>query len=62
LLDDDTWLNRLLQEAIAPPKRLSLTLLKARILFVDYKQLSFPLHDLAINTSFFNGSSDFHNK
>jgi hypothetical protein len=42
-------------------KRLSLTLLKAGILFVDNEQLSFPLHDLAINTSFFNGSSDFHN-
>ena len=39
---------------------LSLALFKARILFVDYVQLAFPAHDLAINASFFDGCSYFH--
>lgn len=39
---------------------LSLALLEAGVLLVDHEQFSFPLHDLAINTAFFNGSSNFH--
>lgn len=39
---------------------LSLALLEARVLLVDHEQFSFPLHDLAINAAFFNGSSNFH--
>jgi hypothetical protein len=39
---------------------LSLALLIARVLLVDHKQLSFPLHDLTIGAAFFDGSSDFH--
>ena len=40
--------------------KLPLTLLEAWVLFVDHKQLALSLHDLAINTAFFNGSPDFH--
>jgi hypothetical protein len=40
--------------------QLPLTLLKAWILFIDHEQLAFTLHDLAINTTFFNRSSNFH--
>ena len=39
---------------------LSLSLLEAGILFVDHIQLAFSAHDLAINTAFFNGCSNFH--
>lgn len=39
---------------------LSLALLVARVLLVDHKQLSFPLHDLTIGAAFLDGSSDFH--
>ncbi len=40
--------------------RLSLSLLKAGILFVDYIEYAFAANDFAINTSFFNGCSYFH--
>ncbi len=39
---------------------LSLLLLKAWILFIDYIQSPFSPHDLAVGTAFFNGSSNLH--
>lgn len=41
-------------------RELPLTLLEARVLLVNHKQFSFPLHNLAINAALFNGSSNFH--
>lgn len=40
--------------------RLTLTLLKTGILFVDHQQFTLAANDLAICTSFFDGSSYFH--
>lgn len=39
---------------------LSLTLLKAGILFVNYIQNALATNNLAINTALFNGCSYFH--
>ena len=41
--------------------RLPLPLLKARIFLVNYIQLPFPPHDLAISAALFNGCTNFHN-
>ena len=40
---------------------LTLTLLEARILFVDDVQFAFATDDLAIGTALLNGGSYFHN-
>jgi len=40
---------------------LTLTLLEARILFVDDVQLAFATNDLAIGTALFDRGSNFHN-
>ena len=40
--------------------RLSLTLLKTGILFVDHQQFTLAANDFAVCTSFLDGSSYFH--
>jgi hypothetical protein len=40
----------------------TLTLLEARILFVDDVQLAFATNDLAIDAAFLDGGSYFHNR
>jgi len=40
----------------------TLTLLEARILFVDDVQLAFATNDLAIDAALFDGGSYFHNR
>jgi hypothetical protein len=44
-----------------PSFKSTLTLLEARILFVDDEQLSLATHDLAICAAFLDGCPDFHN-
>ena len=39
---------------------LTLTLLKAGILFVNYIEAAFPAYNLAVNAALFDGCSNFH--
>jgi hypothetical protein len=49
-----TDLKKMMKRKTAPPLILSLTLLKARILFVDYKKFTLALNNLAICTTLFD--------